>query len=258
MEKRRHPRFIKRLETIIAIDNISFRSISSDLSENGLFIRTKRGVTVDTPIDIELSLPGNKISFLKGIVRRTIRTQVPTMKNGMGIEIIEKDKTFTDFVKSIDEERNENGAEEHVSPELPLISSLNCEVTNINANHAIPERRRYKRVKVEHMEVNCDMPSASYMKIIDISKNGVFVKTDRKLDIGKKYALKIEYEKNVLFAKASVVWSLLDEEGEYTDGRFHPIYFAGMQFADFLKGEIADIMGLIEVDLHISCPVSVY
>jgi hypothetical protein len=258
MEKRRHPRFIKRLETVMGIDRISYRSISSDLSENGLFIRTKRGCPVNTPIDIELSLPGNKVSFLKGIVRRTIRTPIPTMKNGMGIEIIEKDKTFVDFMKSINEERNESGTEEQMPPESHIISSLNCEVTNIEACHTIPERRRYKRVKVDHMEVNCDMPSASYMKIIDISKNGIFVKTDRKLDIGKKYALKIAYGNNVLFAKASIVWSLLDYNGEYTDGRFLPVYFAGMQFTDFLKGEIADIISLIEVDIHTGCPVSVF
>jgi hypothetical protein len=258
MERRKHPRFIKRLETRIVIDHLNFRSISSDLSENGLFIRTKRGCNVETPIDIELSLPGNRVAFLKGIVRRTIRTSIPTMKNGMGIEIIEKDKTFIDFVKSIGESRKDNMVEEQIPPELQMISSLNCEVTNIIASQTIPERRRYKRVKVEHMEVNCDMPSASYMKIIDISKNGIFVKTDRKLDIGKKYALKIEYGNNVLFAKASVVWSLLDDDGEYTDGRFLPIYFAGMQFTDFLKGEITDIIGLIEVDIHTSCPVSVF
>jgi hypothetical protein len=85
MEKRKHPRFIKRLETRIGIDHTSFWSISSDLSESGLFIRTNRGCNVDTTIDIELSLPGNRVSFLKGIVRRTIRTFIPTMKNGMGI-----------------------------------------------------------------------------------------------------------------------------------------------------------------------------
>jgi hypothetical protein len=257
MERRKHPRFIRRLETIIAIDHISLRSISSDLSENGLFIRTKRGCNVDTPIDIELSLPGNRVSFLKGIVRRTIRTPIPTMKNGMGIEIIEKDKTFTDFVKSISEERNENMAEKEIHPARQDISALPDESVNTKPlRNTIQERRRHKRVKVEHMEVNCEMPSATYMKIIDISKSGVFVKVDRKLDIGKKYALKIEYENNVLFVKASVVWSLLDDAAVHTNGKITPAYFAGMQFSDVLKGEITKIISLIEIDLHTSCPAS--
>jgi len=258
MEKRRHPRFIKRLETTIGIDNIIYRSISSDLSESGLFIRTKRGFCVDTPIDIELSLPGNRVSFLKGIVRRSIRTPIPIKKNGMGIEIIEKDQTFVDFIKSISEEQTENGAGKQRRLGVEKVSSISCDTEKINTSHTIPERRRYKRVKVEHMEVICDMPSTSYMKILDISKNGVFVKTDRKLDIGKKYALKIGYGNNVLLAKAAVVWSLSDDNGELTGARLHPIHFAGMKFTDFLKGEIAEIMSLIEIDLEASCLASVF
>ena len=130
MEKRNHPRFIKRLETRISIDQTSFWSISGDLSESGLFIRTNRGYNVGTPIDIELSLPGNRVSFLKGIVRRTIRTPIPTMRNGMGIEIVEKDEIFRDFVKSISRKRKENVVEEQTPTELQIISSLNCEVAN--------------------------------------------------------------------------------------------------------------------------------
>jgi hypothetical protein len=249
IEKRRHPRFIKRLETRISMDDTRFLSISGDLSESGLFIRTNRGCNVETPIDIELSLPGNRVSFLKGIVRRTIRTPIPTMKNGMGIEIIEKDKTFIDFIKSVSEERSENIAEEQPSPELQLTSPLNCEIVNKNTENTIQERRRYKRVKVEHMEVNSEMPSATNVKIIDISKNGVFVKADRKLDIGKKYPLKIEYENKVLFVKAVVVWSLLKDNVQYADGNITPIFIAGMQFTDVLQGQITEITSMIESDI---------
>jgi len=250
MEKRNHPRFIKRLETRIDIDHTSICSISSDLSESGLFIRTNRGCNVDTTIDIELSLPGNRVSFLKGIVRRTIRTPIPTMKNGMGIEIIEKDETFRDFIKSISEERKENAVEEQTSPELQITSSLNFEAVNKNPRNTIQERRRYKRVKVEHMEVNSEMPSATYVKIVDISKNGVFVKADRKLDIGKKYTLKIEYKNKVLFVKAVVVWSLLEDNAEDCGGNIIPIYIAGMQYTDVLKGNITEIISLIDIDIN--------
>jgi hypothetical protein len=49
-------------------------------------------------------MPDNSVSLLKGIVRRTTRTPIPSMKNGMGIEIIEKDGIFIDFLKSINGE----------------------------------------------------------------------------------------------------------------------------------------------------------
>jgi Tfp pilus assembly protein PilZ len=257
MERRKHPRFIKRLETKISTGNTNFWSISSDLSESGLFIRTNRGCNVDTPIDIELSLPGNRVSFLKGIARRTIRTPFFMMSDGIGIEIIEKDETFTNFVKSIMEERKDNIVEEQIPPELQIISSLNCEAANKDPRNTIQEKRRHKRMKVEHMEVNCEMPLATYVKIINISKTGIFVKADRKLDIGKKYALKIECEDEVLFVKAVVVWSLLEDNAEDVNGNIVTIYIAGMQFTDVLKGNITEILTSIEIYMNTSCYVSV-
>jgi len=257
MERRNHPRFIKRLETRISIDQTSFWSISGDMSESGLFIRTNRGYNVGTPIDIELSMPGNRVSFLKGIVRRTVRTPIPTMRNGMGIEVIEKDEIFRDFVKSISQERKENAGKEQTPTELQIISSLNCEVANEDPRNTIQERRQYNRIKVEQMEFNIEMPSATYVKIIDISKSGVFVKADRKLDIGKKYALKIKYENNILFVKAVVVWSLLEDNVEDANGNIIPIYIAGMQFTDVLQGNITEIISMIEIDITASSCVSV-
>jgi hypothetical protein len=105
MDKRRHPRFIKRLATKFIINNESVTGISSDLSENGLFIRTSRGCSANNPIDIEIFMPDNRVSSLKGIVRRSTRTPIPSMKNGMGIEITEKDGIFIDFLKSINGEK---------------------------------------------------------------------------------------------------------------------------------------------------------
>jgi hypothetical protein len=101
MDKRRHRRFIKRLATKFIINNESFTGISSDLSESGLFIRTSRGCSANNPIEIKIFMPDNRVSSLKGIIRRTTRTPIPSMKNGMGIEIIEKDGIFIDFMKSI-------------------------------------------------------------------------------------------------------------------------------------------------------------
>jgi|WetSurSiteA1Bulk_404760.scaffolds.fasta_scaffold00205_6 hypothetical protein len=251
MDRRKHTRFVKRLEARIVSDHISFLSISSDLSESGIFIRTNRGCNVETPVDIELSLPGNRVSFLKGIVRRTIRTPFSALKNGMGIEIIEKDETFRDFVKSISGKRKENVVEEQTPPELQKTSSLNCEVAYEDQRNSTQKRRRHKRLKVEHMNIDSEIPSATYAKIIDISESGVLMKANRKLDIGQNYALKIEYGNKVLVVKAEVVWSLMDDNVEESNGTISPLYIAGMQFKDILKGEITEIINLIQFDLNI-------
>jgi Tfp pilus assembly protein PilZ len=255
MERRRHPRFIKRLETKISVGNTHFWSISSDLSESGLFIRTNRSCNVNTPVNIELSLPGNRVSFLKGIARRAVRTPFFTMRDGIGIEIIEKDRTFTNFVRSLIEESEENAAEQYL-PELQVVDSLDCGGANKNQYDIIHEKRQQRRVNVEDMEVNCEMPLASYVKIINISETGLLVKADRKLDIGKEYAVKIGCEDEVLFVKAVVVWSLLDDNAENASGNIIAVYMAGMQFTNVLKGEITQIISLIEAHINTYCYVS--
>jgi hypothetical protein len=98
--KRGHQRCIKRLEVKFSSDNKFFTGISSDLSENGLFIRTQKGFAPGTAIDIQIFLPDGNTSIIKGIVKRTIKSSISALKNGMGIEIMEKDKSYINFLKS--------------------------------------------------------------------------------------------------------------------------------------------------------------
>jgi hypothetical protein len=131
----RHPRFTKRLEAMFSSAGLSFTGILSNLSESGLFIRTNRGFTPGTVIDIKLVMPDRKISFLKGLVRRTIKTPMSSLKNGMGIELIEKDATYINFIKSFTEETetktdSETDTEKSSTPEFQIISCPNCGVKN--------------------------------------------------------------------------------------------------------------------------------
>ena len=128
-EYQRHPRFTKRLEARFSSGGMSFAGISSNLSESGLFIRTNRGFAPDTAIDIEMVMPDGKISSLKGLVRRTIKTPMSTLKNGMGVELIEKDAAYINFLKSFTEE-TETDTEKITPPEFQIISCPNCGVKN--------------------------------------------------------------------------------------------------------------------------------
>ena len=105
MNKRKHKRFTKRLEARFIAEGESFVGITSNLSENGIFIRTKRGCPPNRIIDIELVLPDAKVSRLKGIVKRTIRAiRGPlSTKNGMGISLLKKDEAYTNYLKSLAE-----------------------------------------------------------------------------------------------------------------------------------------------------------
>lgn len=125
--KRRGRRFTKRLEIKFSSGGISFTGILSNLSESGLFIRTNHGFTPGTIINIELVMPDNKISFLKGLVRRSIKIPMSPNKNGMGVELIEKDAAFINFLKSFSEETD---TEIITFPEFQIISCTNCGIKN--------------------------------------------------------------------------------------------------------------------------------
>lgn len=125
----KHQRFTKRLEAKFSSGGISFTGISSNLSESGLFIRTNRGFAPDTIIDIELVMPDGKTSFLKGRIKRTIKTPISTLKNGMGIELIEKDSAYIHFLKSIVEKTETDKRDISVS-EFQIISCPGCGVKN--------------------------------------------------------------------------------------------------------------------------------
>jgi len=125
----RHPRFTKRLEVTFSSGGLSFRGIMSNISANGIFIRTNRGFTPDTIVDIEVVMPDNKLSLLKGIVKRTIKTTLSSVKNGMGVELMEKDAIFENFVQSINAETEKTG-EASSPPEFQIIPCPVCGVKN--------------------------------------------------------------------------------------------------------------------------------
>ena len=105
MEKRQHKRYISRCEIEFSMNGTIFRGISSNLSLNGLFIKTRNPFPVDKMITITVHFPNGTTSKLKGITRRAVRNPVNNQKNGMGIEIIEKDSLYFDFINSIVSQR---------------------------------------------------------------------------------------------------------------------------------------------------------
>ncbi len=140
---KRSKRFTKRLEVTFRSGGLRYRGILSNISVNGLFIRTNRGYAPGTTIDIELMLPDNTISLLKGIVRRTIKNPVTPMNNGMGVELIRQDAKYQNFIKPFLDEagpeteqeiettpKPEAEPEKPPVPEFQIISCANCGAKN--------------------------------------------------------------------------------------------------------------------------------
>ena len=106
-DKRQDKRFIRRCETEFAVDGITHRGITSNLSLNGLFISTNRSFPLDTILDIVIHLPDGSTAKLKGMVRRALKTptgkitgtRLKPLKNGMGVEVIENDDNYLEVIK---------------------------------------------------------------------------------------------------------------------------------------------------------------
>jgi uncharacterized protein (TIGR02266 family) len=124
----RHTRFRKRLEVKFSSGTDTYKGILSNLSQGGLFIRTNRGFAPGTTIDIELVLPDGKISYLKGIVRWAEKTHL-AVKNGMGIELTEKDTAFMNFIKSF-HEKTGTPLEKSDPQEFHIVACTQCGVKN--------------------------------------------------------------------------------------------------------------------------------
>jgi len=97
-EKRREKRYKGRFKVEYASGGQTYRGISSNLSLNGLFIRTRNPLETGTLITMLLHLPGGLTATMKGKVARVLVTHeeisaVPT-RDGMGVEIIEKDYNY--------------------------------------------------------------------------------------------------------------------------------------------------------------------
>jgi Tfp pilus assembly protein PilZ len=136
MSKRQSARHKKRLETKFTADSVVYTGITSDISDGGIFIRTRYGFVPGTVIKIELYLPEDKISKLKGKVKRSIRTPMVSFKNGMGVEILEKDSSYTIFLNAMNDGNKDNlsEAQETLSasqmPEYLIITCVDCSVKN--------------------------------------------------------------------------------------------------------------------------------
>lgn len=109
---RKFDRFIRRLETEFIAEDKSYRGISSDLSQTGLFIRTNHAFAPGSILDIKIYLPDGAISKMKGKVMRAFKTPIISLKNGMGVVLLEKDSHYINFMKTFSPDIQDNTSSE--------------------------------------------------------------------------------------------------------------------------------------------------
>ena len=110
-----------------------------------------------------------------------------------------------------------------------MFYKIGLEFTEDRSFTNIEGKRRYKRLNMKNMNIRGKMAFANYIKIIDISLEGLSIETDKTLNIGKEYILHVEYEGKTWPLKGSIAWSKLKQNERNNKGYTVPIYSAGMK-----------------------------
>lgn len=108
------------------------------------------------------------------------------------------------------------------------------------------DMRQYKRYKMDETEIHVKLAFANEVKIHDISLGGLSFQTDRRINIGKEYHLKLAYNKSDITTKGIVVWSVLSNSQTDSQGNVIPIYSCGLKFPTETREQVKIFMALIE------------
>jgi Tfp pilus assembly protein PilZ len=114
--------------------------------------------------------------------------------------------------------------------------------------------RKYKRFKLDVIDLSSRMSLVGNVEIIDISQGGVALKADRKLNIGKEYLMMLGYEGKPVNVKGVVVRSELSRMEERADGEKVTIYSAGILFKEESAGKVKDLLDSIESNKKTQVP----
>jgi c-di-GMP-binding flagellar brake protein YcgR len=106
--------------------------------------------------------------------------------------------------------------------------------------------RRYKRYRVDIMQLNGSMILAKFVKIINISIGGMCLETEKRLMVGSQYTINVDNEGRSLKARGIIVWSSLTDSLKDSKGNIIPIYRAGMKFTDVSNEKVHEIVDFME------------
>jgi hypothetical protein len=127
-----------------------------------------------------------------------------------------------------------------------IFYKIGLEFTEDQAFMHMKDKRRYKRLSIKNLNIHGKMVLANYVKITDMSLDGLSIETDKKLHVGKEYILRVEYEGKIWPIKGYIVLSILKERKSNDKGNTVPIYEAGMKLT-IAANEMREIIKFIEL-----------
>ena len=116
----------------------------------------------------------------------------------------------------------------------------------------VRDKRRYTRLNIENLnmnDINGKMPLANYIKIIDMSLDGLSFETDRILNIGEEYILHLGYEEKTASVKGYITWSTLKHSERTHKGDAGNIYKSGMKLT-ISPDEMREFINFVKLRLR--------
>ena len=109
INRRVHKRFAKNCKIEFLSDGIRYYGVSRDFALNGLFITTRDPKVPGTILEVIIHLPDGSTLKLRAKVMRIFKTlkekgtgtPIKAHKDGMGVEIIEKNVNYLHFFRSL-------------------------------------------------------------------------------------------------------------------------------------------------------------
>jgi c-di-GMP-binding flagellar brake protein YcgR len=112
--------------------------------------------------------------------------------------------------------------------------------------YLVKNTRRFKRYRLDFVEINGQLTLVSEVSVLDISMGGVSLRADKRLNIGGKYLLRLDDQKMRISVKCEVAWARLSGTKKSPEGEAVPLYTAGMKFIDLSEEKYADLLHFVE------------
>jgi PilZ domain-containing protein len=126
-----------------------------------------------------------------------------------------------------------------------LVRDCTGELSQLNDFISIEDRRLHQRFAADVLDMHGMAAYSKVARLLDMSLNGISLKMDSRLDVGRTCILKIEGKGRLLNIKSIVVWSLLDKHIKILNNSI-PIYKVGLKFIDIPMEKMTEVIGFIE------------
>ena len=110
------------------------------------------------------------------------------------------------------------------------------------------EKRKHERYELNGLEVNGTVIYTNAVNVIDISIEGISLETNKLLNIGGAYALKLKSGNKAVYLRGTVVWSSLSGSRNYPGKDILPVYKVGLYFKDMPSEKKTELLGFIEAN----------